>query len=66
MYNSSEVPLMAQTRRGYATVKIPVELIELVDKAVGQLGYRSRAELIKEAIREKLTRLGIIQEATTS
>ena len=57
---------MAQTRRGYATVKIPVELIELVDKAVGQLGYRSRAELIKEAIREKLTRLGIIQEATTS
>ena len=55
---------MGQKRREYATVKIPADLIELVDKAVGRLGYRSRAELVKEAIREKLTRLGIIKETT--
>jgi len=57
---------MGQKGKGYATVKIPIDLIELVDQAVGRLGYRSRAELIKEAIREKLVRLGIIKEATSS
>jgi len=57
---------MGQKRKGYATVKIPTDLIELVDKAVGRFGYRSRAELVKEAVREKLARLGIIKEATSS
>jgi len=56
---------MGQKRKEYATVKIPADLIEFVDKAVGHLGYRSRAELVKEAVREKLARLGIIKEATS-
>lgn len=41
---------------GYATVRIPVELAQEIDKFVkaGVLGYKSRTELVKEAIRQKI------------
>ena len=40
----------------YVTLKIPRELAELIDKLIeeSRLGYRSRAEFTKEAIREKI------------
>lgn len=40
----------------YTTVRIPRELMEEVDRIVrhGLMGYRSRAEFVKEAIRDKL------------
>lgn len=40
----------------YVNVKIPVELSEEIDKLIEKkvLGYRSRAEFVAEAIREKL------------
>ena len=40
----------------YVNVKIPVELAGEVDKILERklLGYRSRAEFVAEAIREKL------------
>jgi Arc/MetJ-type ribon-helix-helix transcriptional regulator len=40
----------------YTTVRLPKELIEDIDKILrkGVMGYKSRAEFIKEAIREKL------------
>jgi metal-responsive CopG/Arc/MetJ family transcriptional regulator len=40
----------------YVNVKIPVELADEVDKVVEQkiLGYRSRAEFVAEAVRNKL------------
>jgi len=40
----------------YTTVRLPKELIEEIDKILkhGVMGYKSRAEFIKEAIREKL------------
>jgi metal-responsive CopG/Arc/MetJ family transcriptional regulator len=40
----------------YVNVKIPVELADEVDKILERklLGYRSRAEFVAEAIRDKL------------
>lgn len=47
----------------YATIKIPEELAELIDKVIEsrRFGYRSRAEFVAEAIREKLRELGYIK-----
>ena len=41
---------------GYTTVKLPKDLIEQVDRVVANesFGYGSRAELVKEAVRNFL------------
>lgn len=43
-------------RKNYVNVSIPSELIETIDKTwkKSSLGYRSRAEFILAAIREKI------------
>ncbi len=38
-------------RKSYTTVKIPAELSEKLDTLVNDLGYRSRAEVVNDAIR---------------
>ena len=38
-------------RATYATVKIPQELADKLDEFVSDLGYRSRAEIVNDAIR---------------
>jgi metal-responsive CopG/Arc/MetJ family transcriptional regulator len=40
----------------YVNVKIPIELADEVDKVVEKkiLGYRSRAEFVADAVRDKL------------
>jgi len=38
-------------RAKYATVKIPQELATKLDEFVADLGYRSRAEIVNDAIR---------------
>ncbi|MBS3162740.1 CopG family transcriptional regulator [Candidatus Woesearchaeota archaeon] len=45
-------------RKNYANVSIPSELIELIEKTwkKSKKGYRSRAEFVIEAIREKIDR----------
>lgn len=42
--------------QGYVTLKIPAKLAELIDKCIKETraGYRSRAEFVKEAVRDKL------------
>lgn len=43
----------------YISVKIPKELMDEVDRIVsaGLLGYKSRMEFIKDAVRDKILRL---------
>ncbi|MFP3257452.1 MAG: ribbon-helix-helix protein, CopG family [Euryarchaeota archaeon] len=43
----------------YRSVRLPEELIEKIEDIIknGNLGYKSKSEFIKEAIREKLDRL---------
>ncbi|MEM1515147.1 MAG: ribbon-helix-helix domain-containing protein [Thermoproteota archaeon] len=45
----------------YISVKIPKELMDEVDKIVsaGLLGYKSRMEFIKDAVRDKILRLRV-------
>jgi len=38
-------------RAKYATVKIPQELASRLDEFVSNMGYRSRAEIVNDAIR---------------
>jgi Arc/MetJ-type ribon-helix-helix transcriptional regulator len=43
----------------YRSVRLPEELIEKVEDIIkkGDLGYKSKSEFIKEAIREKLEKI---------
>lgn len=45
-------------RKNYVNVSIPSELIKLIDKTwkCSKKAYRSRAEFVLEAIREKIDR----------
>ncbi|MEM1983319.1 MAG: ribbon-helix-helix domain-containing protein [Zestosphaera sp.] len=47
----------------YVGVRLPKELMDLVDEVIRsrKWGYRSRAEFVAEAVREKLARLGVIK-----
>ena len=50
-------------RRSMRGVRLPKELMDLVDEdpKSRKWGYRSRAEFVAEAVREKLARLGVIK-----
>jgi len=54
------------TMSAYTQVKIPTELTDEIDTIVskGTLGYKSRAEFIKDAIRSKLIDNATIQTQT--
>jgi len=41
-------------KEDYVTLKIPHELAEAIDRIIGKMGFRTRAEFVKEAIRQLL------------
>jgi len=45
----------------YVTVKIPVDLADRVDDVLKRLGYSSRAEFTKDAVRRLLVEYGVLQ-----
>jgi Arc/MetJ-type ribon-helix-helix transcriptional regulator len=47
---------MARQKLKLITIKLPEEVIEAIDMAVKMLGYASRSEFIRAAVREKLER----------
>ena len=44
-------------REEYVAIKLPKDLIQEMDRLVGTHGYRSRAEIAKDAIRRLITNL---------
>lgn len=46
----------ATRRYGYVNIPLPRELVGQIEEImkVGKCGYRTRAEFVKEAVREKL------------
>ncbi len=47
----------------YSTVSIPNQLIKKLDKIIeAKIGYTSKSEFIKEAIREKLDKIRMIHK----
>lgn len=49
-------------RGRYTTVKIPQELAEILDSFSGTWGYRSRAEMVDEAIRLFIVRMNQVKQ----
>ncbi len=49
--------------KNYVTVKLHKDLAERIDEVLksGRYGYRSRAEFVAEAVRDKLRALGFIR-----
>jgi len=46
----------------YIPIKLPKDLVELIDKLVGRYGFKSRAEVVKEAVRAFLREYRIYAE----
>lgn len=46
-------------KEDWQTVGLPKDLLDMIDRIIedGKLGYTSKSEFIKEAIREKILRL---------
>ncbi|MEM2512695.1 MAG: ribbon-helix-helix domain-containing protein [Candidatus Bathyarchaeia archaeon] len=38
----------------YITIKLPIEIVSEIDSFKGHLGFRSRCEFVKEAVRQML------------
>jgi len=47
-------------RKGWVNVSLPEEIVERIDKAVGNSkhGFRSRADFVLEAVKNNLRELG--------
>ena len=45
----------------YASVRIPKNLAEEVDRLIGKYGFTSRAEVVKEAVRRILLTYGSME-----
>jgi metal-responsive CopG/Arc/MetJ family transcriptional regulator len=45
-----------ENKNDHVTIKIPIELVQEIDQRVGTSGYRSRAEITKQALREFMQR----------
>ncbi|MEM1661023.1 MAG: ribbon-helix-helix domain-containing protein [Candidatus Bathyarchaeia archaeon] len=45
---------MSNKKQDHITIKLPVELVEEIDVLVGKYGFRSRGEVVKEAVRKLL------------
>lgn len=43
------------TEGNYTTIKLPNDLVVSIDKLIGKHGFRSRAEIVKDALRELLS-----------
>jgi len=47
----------------YVTIKLPRSLAEYIDLVIkSRYGYKSRAEFVRDAVREKLIRMGFFKE----
>ena len=52
----------SRVAENYVTVKLPRDLAEYIDLVISRYGYKSRAEFIRDAVREKLIRMGFFKE----
>jgi len=45
---------MTNKKSDHVTIKLPIELVEEIDALQGKFGFRSRGEIVKEAVRRLL------------
>jgi len=65
--NGESIKVAENSKRRWKTIQLPEELLERVDVVVAapELGYTSRAEFIKEAVRLRVESMeNLLQERT--
>jgi len=45
----------------YRIIKLPKDLTDLIDQMMGKMGYKTRTEFVKDAVRRLLETYGIPQ-----
>ncbi|GEM_PF-1085890 len=58
------LPWMVMSSKDYVIIKIPKALADEIDAFLGKHGYKSRAELVKDAIRSLLREYGAYRKET--
>ena len=54
---------MSIDENDYRIIKLPKDLADLVDEMLGKMGYKTRTEFVKDAVRRLLAAYGIPQAA---
>ncbi len=52
---------MVMSREDYVIIKLPADLVREIDRFIGRYGYRSRAELVKDAVRALLRQYALYE-----
>jgi len=54
-------------RKGWKNIALPEEIVDMIDKAVSdsKFGFRSRTDLVLEAVKNKLCELGYYPKLAT-
>ena len=50
----------------YVTIKLPRNIVDEIDKFVGNYGFVSRTEVVKEALRKLFQQYHVVKEAERS
>jgi metal-responsive CopG/Arc/MetJ family transcriptional regulator len=50
----------------YVTIKLPRNIVDEIDKFVGNYGFVSRTEVVKEALRKLFQQYQVVKEAERS
>ena len=57
---------MSIDENDYRIIKLPKDLADLVDEMLGKMGYKTRTEFVKDAVRRLLAAYGIPQPAEST
>lgn len=52
---------MSREKEEYVVIKLPADLVREIDRFIGRYGYRSRAELVKDAVRALIRQYAVYE-----
>lgn len=52
---------MTVNEKEYRIIKLPKDLADIIDEMIGRMGYKTRTEFVKDAVRRLLSAYGIPQ-----
>ena len=54
------------SEKKYAVIKLPEDLVNMIDLMIGRMGYRTRTEFVKDAVRRLLHEYGVQEETSNT
>ena len=54
------------SEKEYAVIKLPKDLADMIDLMIGRMGYKTRTEFVKDAVRRLLREYGIQEETSNT